>query len=767
MDNNQAPQLRDTLTAREYEILQRLSAGLSDQQIADALFLSSNTVRWYNRQIYSKLGVSSRTQAIARAQEIGLLENPDAVSPLPASRHNLPLQSTPFIGRSRETAEAKRLLQTSRLLTLTGVGGTGKTRLALCVASDMRDNFADGVYFIDLAPVNDPALVAKTVAAVLNVFENPLEPLQVTLKRALAEREMLLLIDNFEHIIKAAPLVSDLLAASPRLKVLVTSREALRLSLEQEYPVAPLSLPSADAVSVQDVTNSEAGALFIRMAQTMQPRFTLSADNASTVAKICARLDGLPLAIELAAARCKLLPLEALLDRLDSRLNVLTSGSRDAPARQRTLRNTLAWSFNLLNVDEKMLFARLAVFRGGCSLEAAEAICGHDLSIDLLDGLASLVDKSLVQPKETTESEPRFVMLETIHEYAWEQLDASEEGDDVRRRHAEYFVGLAERAAPELRLALYDYWCQRFEHELDNFRSVLEWALGSGDLTLGVRLAGAMGMFWYGQGYHVEGYHWTQQLLEHLDDVPLIYHPQFFVSAGHLASLYELDTAKALFLRDLAVCRELGDQLETAWALIFLSYAMQGEPEAAMPVAEEGLALARDRNHQPAIAQALNVIGEIARINGDDDRAKYAYDQCLAVCQQTGEARRICYMYYGLSHIAQHEGDAEQAMVWGQRGLRLARERKDTNEVANGLAVIAGCLCMVGETQRAARLLGASEAAAERMGAFHHPSDRPEIHRIIATVRGQLDEASFYDAWIEGKQMRLEQAVAAALEESV
>ena len=322
----------------------------------------------------------------------------------------------------------------------------------------------------------------KTIAGVLGVIENPAEPQLDTLKRALASRDLLLVIDNFEHVIEAAPLVAELLAAAPRLKVLITSREALRLSGEQEYPVPPLSLPSAD--SPDALLESEAGSLFVQRAQRLLPHFEVTEDNAPAIAQICARLDGLPLAIELAAARCKLLSPQAMLARLDSRLTTLTGGARDAPLRQQTLRQTLDWSYNLLDEGEKTLFARLAVFRGGRSLEAIEAVCQPDLPVDVFDGLAALVDKNLIQQKELPDGEPRFVMLETIHEYARERLAASGEAEMIRRHYAEYFVELAERAEPELRLAEHQRWSQRLELELHNLRAVLEWSLGEGDVRL-------------------------------------------------------------------------------------------------------------------------------------------------------------------------------------------------------------------------------------------------------------------------------------------
>jgi predicted ATPase/DNA-binding CsgD family transcriptional regulator len=772
--------LSEHLHAREMAILRRLAAGLSDQQIANDLCLSLHTVKWYNRQIYGKLGVKSRTQAIACAQNLGVLHSDSAGASLPVPAYQLPVQSAPFIGRSRELSEVRQLLSRSRLLTLTGTGGTGKTRLALQVVEAIAVTFADGVRFVDLAPLADHALVIKAIAGALGVVEHGAESLLEILKRVLAQRDMLLLIDNFEHVITAAPLLSTLLTAAPRLKVLVTSREPLHLAGEQEYPVPPLTLPRADTISVQSLADSEAGALFVRRVQMAQPHFEATDANAPAIARICIRLDGLPLAIELAAARCKLLTPQALLARLEEQTNhavfqVLAGNLRDAPPRQRTLRDTIAWSYKLLSADEQRLFARLAIFQGGRSLEAIEIVCAEGLSIDVFDGLVSLVDKSLVQQKDGVGGEPRFALLETIHAYARERLEASGEEATVRRRHAEYFVVLAERAEPELRLSGYDHWCRVFELELDNIRAALEWSLNLPTVTerygvtLGVRLAAAIGMFWYSKGHHAEGFHWTQQLLARLDEAPAMYHPRFLISAGRLAWFQDLDTGQRLIRRALDCSRELGDALQTAWALTFLGYTMLDEPNAALPLAEEALASFRALNYLPGIAQALNIIGEIARVSGDDRRAQQVYEECLAVCQQTGEARRIYYMYNNLAYLAQHANDAERAMQLARQALLLVRDRRDS-DAAEAFITIAGSLAAGAaphqdQLRRAARLLGAAEAHRERMGAFLQPSDTPEYHRILIEVREHLDDLSFHATWAEGRRMTLEQAIAYALEE--
>jgi predicted ATPase/DNA-binding CsgD family transcriptional regulator len=759
----------DTLNQRETEILQRLSAGQSDQQIADELFLSLNTIKWYNRQIYSKLGVSSRTQAIACATGLRLPVSGGSMSAATISRHQLPAQSPLFVGRSHERAETMRLLHASRLLTLTGPGGTGKTQLALRIAAESAGAFADGVCFVDLAPLSDHLLVAKAIAGALGVLERRDEPLLETLQRALVHRELLLFIDNYEHVLEAAPLVSELLGVSPRLKVLVTSRESLRLVGEQEYRVPPLSLP-AEAVTARHLMASEAGVFFVRRAQMALPHFEVNDRTAPLVAQICRRLDGLPLAIELAAARCKLFTPQTLLQQLvgageGSPLRVLAGGSRDGPPRLRTLRDSIEWSYNLLDADERVLFARLAVFRGGRSLEAIEDICGGGLSVDPLDGLASLVEKNLVQQKEDSAGALRFVMLEMIHEYARERLRAGGEEQAMRRRHAEYFVEWAERAEPEFRLAGYEHWSHLFELDLENLRAVLEWSLSGGDVALGVRLAGALSMFWYGNGYHVEGGRWTRLLQGRLDEVPLVYHPKFLLSAGHMAFLSDLDAGKPLFIRALDVSRDVGDQLQMAWALALLGYTMLPQPEAAMPLVEESLALFGDLKHQPGMAQALNIMGEIARFNGDDGGAKRAYEACLALSQQTGEGRRIVFMFDNLAFIAVHEGDIERARVLGYQGLRLACDMNNRLQMAVSLSILAGAMGMLGEPQRAIRLLGASESALERMGAFHQLNDKREVEEMIAAVRARLDGATSQAAWAEGRALTLEQAVAQALDE--
>jgi predicted ATPase/DNA-binding CsgD family transcriptional regulator len=764
---NRLPQ-NENLSKRAVEILRLLAEGRSDREIAEQLVMTINTIKWYNRQIYSILGVGSRTQAIARAHELQLLDedSPPFQVVHTTSKHNLPLETTHFIGRKSEIADATRLLESARLLTLVGPPGTGKTRLALQIGWAAADSFRDGVYFVSLAPISDPALVTHAIASAVGATETQSQPLIETLKRLFRDKQLLLILDNFEHLLPAATVVSELFAAAPHIKVLATSREPLHLYGEQEYAVPPLALPDPAQIDLQTLADCESVALFMQAARAVRSDFDLTADNAPAIAQLCVRLDGLPLAIELAAARIKLLTPPALLNRLSSRLDTLTGGAQDLPTRQQTLRSTIEWSYNLLDEREKILFARLAIFRGGRSLEAIEAVCGGDLSVDVFDCLESLMNKSLIQQNESPEGEPRFIMLETIHEYAWERLRASGETDTMQRRHAQYFVPLAERAEPEMRLGQQRYWFTLLETEHENMRAVLRWSLDGGDKILGVRLVGALFLFWYAYGHHIEGQRWTQQMLEHQDAVPAAYRAKLLLAAGHLTMLYELETARDYFERALRLFRELQDEFNTAWALIFLGYTMMTSNETAWATADEGLALFRRMNHKPGIAQALNILGEVARFNGDDSRARIAYEECLVIVHETGEARRMRFMLSNLSFIALHEGDYVRARELGEQALRLSLEMNNRLDTADVMAGLAGIIGIMGEPERAARLLGAYEAVMERMGAVAQPTNVPENDRSIAVVRAQLDEATFDSAWAAGRSMTLEQAAALALENS-
>jgi tetratricopeptide (TPR) repeat protein len=414
----------------------------------------------------------------------------------------------------------------------------------------------------------------------------------------------------------------------------------------------------------------------------------------------------------------------------------------------------------LLDEGEKTLFSRLAVFHGGRSLEAIEAVCGPGLPIDVLDGLASLVDKSLVQQRETADGEPRFVMLETIHAFAQECLVARDEAV-IQQRCAAYFVDLAEEAEPELRLVDQERWARLLELELHNLRAVLEWSLGEGDVIAGLRLAGALHLFWWAYGYHIEGRHWTERLLERLAEGPPLVQAKFLLCAGLIAALYDQQDSKDIFHRLLSISRDFADQSLTGWALTYL--AMHGDGAEALAAAQEGLVVFRQLDHLPGIAQALNNIGLVAIRMGDFERAEGSFNTCLEICQQTGDARLTCLAYQNLAFVALRQNAYGPALDLGRRALLLAQRMKNPLIMTMSLTPIAGAQLFSGQARRAACLLGASESALEAMCALHQPVDQPEVDRIIAGALALLDGASFEAAWVEGRALTLDEAVALAL----
>ena len=551
------------LTKREREVLSYMAEGLSNREIAARMVIALSTVKWYAQQIFNKLAVDSREEAVIRAQMLGLPLNTQVE---PALRHNLPAQLSSFVGREREIAAIRQRLQKTRFVTLTGAGGTGKTRLALEVAALIGAEYPDGITFVPLAATKAHAFVPNAIAQELGVVGQPNQPLILGLQRFLARKKYLLFLDNFEHVIQSAPLVHDLLMAAPRLTLLVTSREPLNISGECEYLVPPLTLPDAED---GDMT-AESVTLFVQRARMASRSFRMTEKNSPVIAAICRRLDGLPLALELAASRIKLLSPQQMLERLDSRLGLLVGGPRDLPARQQTLRATIDWSYHLLDADERRLFARLAVFNGGRTIEAVETVCYVDEETMLLEELESLLNKNLLYQEEGFSGEPRFYMLETIHEYARERLGESGQESRIRNRHLAYYLQLCEEMAP-------NYWggtqlllFEKTDAEFNNITTAFNWAMESEQIELAARLITAVNYYLrYTARGIVRGYHLNRRVLPFAEKIAIHHRVPFLIGASELAfQNSDVGPFRALAAQALTLARKLGDQRLTAWALI-------------------------------------------------------------------------------------------------------------------------------------------------------------------------------------------------------
>nr|HET6904539.1 tetratricopeptide repeat protein [Ktedonobacteraceae bacterium] len=604
---------------------------------------------------------------------------------------NLPAQLTPLIGREQEIQAVCSLLQRAevRLVTLTGTGGVGKTRLGLQVATDLLHDFTDGVCFVPLAPISDPALVVPTIAQALGIKEAGEQSLVDLLPTYLQNKRLLLLLDNFEQVVAAATELSDLLTASPLLKIMVTSRAVLHIRAEHEFPVSPLALPDPTHLPESEVLSQYAAvALFLQCAKTARPNFQATPANIRVIAEICMHLDGLPLAIELAAARIKLLPPQVLLARLEHRLQVLTSGARDAPVRQQTLRNTLAWSYDLLDAGEQRLFRRLSVFAHGCTLEAVEGLYTAlgEAQADVLDKVASLMDKSLLRQLEQDGEELRLLMLATIREYGLEILLASGEMQSVRQAHAAYYLELTEQAELELGGPQQAAWLDRLEREHDNLRAALQWALEQAEdegtvqhRELALRLAGALWTFWWVRGYQSEGRTFLERVLAASEGTEASFiGAKALFAAAHLAFVQsDYERAEALSSKSLPLYRELGDQRGIALSLNILGNVawVRGNTAAARSQTEEALALYREMDDKEGAARSLFSLGLFASSQGEYPRACALYEESLALQREIGNKMTIAH---SLSQLAQalFASQADQARVRSllDECLTLSRE---------------------------------------------------------------------------------------------
>jgi predicted ATPase/DNA-binding SARP family transcriptional activator/DNA-binding CsgD family transcriptional regulator len=701
--------------------------------------------------------------------------------PADSSRHNLPASLTSFVGREREIVEIKRTLSMTRLLTLTGAGGAGKTRLALEVARDVAGAYPDGAWLVELASLSKGELVPQAVAQALGVREQPGRSLTQTLSDYLwTSSRTLLVFDNCEHLVEATASLADaLLSSCPKLRILATSREPLGVPGEVVWAVPPLSLPGGDQQStttVEGLMRFEALRLFVDRARSRLPEFGLTERNASAAARVCRRLEGIPLAIELAAARMGALAVDQVAQRLDDSLKLLTGGARTAEPRQRTLRATLDWSFELLGEAERALFGRLSVFAGGWTLEAAEEVCwGEGIGRgDVVDPLSRLVDKSLVVTESKTGKALRYRMLQPIRQYARERLEDSGEAQRVREQHARHYLALAERVEPELMGPRPKAALERLGIERDNLRAALSWALDADEeqterAEMGLRLAAALGRFWDAHGSG-EGRRWLEKGLAKSGSSPTSVRAKALNEAGFIA-VYEGDPgAMALLEEGLALYKELGDRSGASYAISNLGHAVLhlGDPERLISLREEVEALLSEPPEEDRRVRAhlLQFLGFAAYTGGDlAQMGSPQLEEALALFRESGDLRGIatCLPFLGMISLSQR--DSQRAAALFEEGLLLQRELKNKTAILFGLLGMAGVAALRGQPSRAAKLFGASEALREEIGLVVTPlaGGHFGFEGYLATARAGLGEAAFEAAFSEGRAMTPEQAIEYAL----
>jgi predicted ATPase/DNA-binding SARP family transcriptional activator/DNA-binding CsgD family transcriptional regulator len=728
-----------------------------------------------------------------------------------AGKHNLPARRTSFVGREREIVEIKRSLAMTRLLTLTGVGGSGKTRLAVEVARDLVGAFPDGVWLVELAPLSDPDLVSQAIAQTLGVRESPGQPLIDTVVEALRPKNMLLILDNCEHLVEAAARVVDtLLAGCPKVRILAASREALSVVGEVGWPVPAFPVPDLESsFTVAELESFESARLFAERASEKRPGFALVPENVQPIAEICRRLEGMPLAIELAAARVRALSVGELSERLADSLKVLTGGARTQTPRQRSLKGTLDWSHDLLSGAERVLFRRLSVFAGGWTLEASEAVgSGEDVEEgEILDLLSGLVDKSLVAAEPTAGGGVRYRMLEPVRQYALEKLRQDGEVEEVRRRHAAFFLALAEDAEPQLRGPEDVGWLERLEVEHDNIRATLTWSIEHSEGEIGLRLAAALWRFWDTKGHNGEGRGWLVETLAMDGRTPVPVRAKALEGLGWMA-YFQGDMAQAAAAAEegleLGVRAEIGDNLASTLRIILgFTAEMQGDFERATELHEEALALSREAADRRAIADSLLGLGGVWSMRGDSKRAIELFEEGIVVAREAGDAVILAGLLLSLGYelllagdydrgealneeaaalylergyksglefaldnlgwAALLRGDRQEAKVKYRESLVLCQEVGDqliTVESLDGLACVS---VAEGQTIRAAKLFGAAQALRETVSRRLEPRERAlrEPHLVVA--RSRLDEATWEAAWAEGRAMSMEQAIEYAL----